>query len=67
MSLEKSIESGKEHRKRYYKSKAIDGSCRNHGSCPWCKNSRTRKRKVDETIVEESIQEWEVDNAEKSD
>jgi hypothetical protein len=30
------------------KAKAIDRSCRNHGSCPWCKGNRlhsTTKRK----------------------
>lgn len=40
MSLNKAIEHGKEHRKPYRKSKAIDKSCRNHGGCPWCKANR---------------------------
>ena len=43
MSLNKGIESGKEHRRAYRKSKAFDRSCRNHGvlrllpkqSIPW--------------------------------
>ena len=43
MSLDKSITSGKEHRKPYYKSKVIDRTCRNHGSCPFCESSRTYK------------------------
>lgn len=43
MALDKSIASGKEHRKPYYKSKAIDRTCRNHGSCPFCESSRTHK------------------------
>lgn len=43
MALDKSIASGKEHRKPYYKSKAIDRTCRNHGSCPYCTDSRTHK------------------------
>lgn len=46
MSLDKAIKSGKEHRKPYRKSKAFDGSCRNHGGCPACKSNRnhaTRK------------------------
>ena len=34
MSLNKAIQSGKEHRKPYNKAKAIDSTCRNHGSCP---------------------------------
>lgn len=40
MALDKSIASGKDHRKSYFKSKAIDRTCRNHGSCPYCEGSR---------------------------
>lgn len=43
MSLDKAIRSGKEHRKEYYGSKAIDRSCRNHGGCPWCEENRQYK------------------------
>lgn len=45
MSLEKAIQSGKEHRKNYIKAKAIDPQCRNHGSCDWCRNNRLYKFK----------------------
>lgn len=40
MSLDKAIKSGKEHRKAYRGGKAVDGTCRNHGSCPYCKGNR---------------------------
>lgn len=40
MSLDKAIEHGKEHRKPYTGGKAIDRTCRNHGSCGWCKENR---------------------------
>lgn len=40
MSLDKAIIHKKEKRKPYRKAKAIDISCRNHGSCPYCKNNR---------------------------
>lgn len=43
MALDKAIKSGKEHRKKYYGSKAIDRSCRNHGGCPWCEENRQYK------------------------
>ena len=43
MSLDKSITHGKEHRKPYRGAKAIDRTCRNHGSCGWCKGNRTHK------------------------
>lgn len=36
MSLDKAIASGKEKRKPYRGAKAIDHTCRNHGSCPGC-------------------------------
>jgi len=40
MSLDKAIQHNKEHRKQYRGSKAIDCTCRNHGSCDWCKENR---------------------------
>lgn len=38
--LDKAIEHGKEHRKPYRGSKAIDKTCRNHGSDDWAKDNR---------------------------
>ena len=43
MALDKAIKSGKEHRKPYTGSKAIDGSCRNNHGCPWCEENRKHK------------------------
>jgi len=43
MSLDKAIKHGKEHRKPYTGSKSIDGTCRNHGGCPWCEENRKHK------------------------
>jgi len=43
MSLDKAIEHKKEHRKPYRGAKAIDSTCRNHGSCPWCRSNRLHK------------------------
>ena len=40
MALDKAIQHGKEHRKPYTGGKAIDRTCRNHGSCDWCKGNR---------------------------
>lgn len=57
MSLDKAIIHGKEHRKPYDKAKRYFVSCRNHGSCPWCKRNRQHKfrdRHPDEDF--ESIQ-----------
>lgn len=50
MSLDKGIEHGKEKRKKYRKAKSFDTSCRNHGSCGHCRQTRThnaRKRKAE--------------------
>lgn len=43
MALHKAIKYGKEHRKEYTGSKAIDRTCRNHGSCGWCLGNRMYK------------------------
>lgn len=40
MGLEKSIKHGKEKREPYRGSKACDKTCRNHGSCDYCRNNR---------------------------
>ena len=53
MSLNKSIASGKEHRKEYIHAQAVDRTCRNHGGrrggaanqCPWCLDNRTYSNK----------------------
>lgn len=47
MSLDKAIKHKKEKRKPFTKAKAVDYTCRNHGTCPYCKQNRTfnsRKR-----------------------
>ena len=54
--LDKAIEHGKEKRKKYRGAKAIDASCRNHGTCEWCEGNRNysnRKRR------EAADEEWE--------
>ena len=53
MSLHKAIKSGKEHRVEYGTkgqpyAKLVDKSCRNHGSCEWCKENRLHKSKKKE-------------------
>lgn len=43
VALDKAIEHGKEKRKPYRGAKAIDCTCRNHGSCKWCEENRKHK------------------------
>ena len=57
MTLDKSIEHGKEHRKPYYKSQRFDKSCRPHGSCPWCAGNRMHNTKVKEMDAKEQEKE----------
>ena len=58
MSLDKAIEHGKEHRKQYRGAKYIDRSCRNHGSCEWCRMNRQHKVKHQEPT--EDVQESDI-------
>lgn len=59
MGLEKAIEHGKEHRKPYQGAKAIDRTCRNHGSCEWCKSNRTYKYDKQKERAEQELKVWE--------
>lgn len=43
MALDKAIERGKEKRKPYTGAKAVDCTCRNHGTCKWCEENRKHK------------------------
>lgn len=52
MALDKRIKQGREKRKPYRKSKAISRTCRNHGSCPYCRGNRlVGNRRLAEKII----------------
>lgn len=60
MSLHKAIKFGKEYRREYGIKgepycKAVDSSCRNHGSCSWCLGNRTAKNNAKKKIAEKNI------------
>lgn len=59
MSMDKAIKHGKEHRKPYRGSKAIDRTCRNHGGCGWCKENRTHKCDKQKLRAEQELKAWE--------
>lgn len=59
MSLDKSIDHGKEHRKPYHGCKAIDPSCRNHGDDDWAKNNRLYQRIKAEEAADAALEEYE--------
>lgn len=60
MSLDKSIKYKKEHRKPYYGAKAIDCTCRNHGSCEWRKEKRTHKNDKRELKAQQKMNEEKI-------
>lgn len=57
MSLDKAIKHGKEKRKPYYGSKAIDCSCRNHGTCEWCLSNRTIQQQKVKEAMKQALEE----------
>lgn len=59
MSLDKSIKYSKEHRKPYRGAKAVDSTCRNHGSCPWCEGNRLYKYRRQELAVKQQMDDFE--------
>lgn len=58
MSLDKAIEHGKEHRKRYRGGKAFDCTCRNHGGCDWCRENRMIQKLRREEAMRRDEEEW---------
>lgn len=58
MGLEKAIEHKKEHRKPYRGSKAIDCSCRNHGTCGYCLSNRLNKNNKREQKMAAALEEF---------
>lgn len=66
MALDKAIQSGKEKRKPYRRSKRFVRSCRNHGGCPWCEGNRRFKfRDRHPFAVEEMLKQLESPEKEK--
>jgi len=55
MSFDKPYPNRKDKRKPYYGAKAIDHTCRNHGSCSWCRSNRTYRFRISEPIVEDDV------------
>ena len=58
MALNKAIEHGKEHRKPYRGAKAVSLPCRNHGFCPWCYDTRTKKERVKDKVAKKEIKDF---------
>ena len=64
MAMHKAIKSGKEHRVEYGTKgqpycKAVDPTCRNHGSCLWCLGNRTNKEKNKDKVAKQEIKDFQ--------
>lgn len=62
MSMDKAIEHGKEHRKPWRgsnRSKNFDKTCRNHGSCDYCKFNRLHTFMKNRAATDDKLREWE--------
>ena len=58
MSLDKAIEHKKERRKPYYGAKAISCSCRNNGTCDYCRENRLHKNMVQQDVIDSKLNEY---------
>lgn len=58
MSLDKAIKYGKEKRKPYTGAKAIACSCRNHGTCEWCKQNRLQQVRREDEATDQALREY---------
>lgn len=63
MNLDKSIQSGKENRKRYTGAKAVDATWRNHGSYKRCLSNRTHKNNKKRNAPEQQFKEHLMEEA----
>ena len=59
MSLDKAIQHGKEHRRPYTGAKAIDRTCRNHGSCEWCQGNRQYASRKKAEAAESRLRDYD--------
>lgn len=56
MSFDKYM--GKDKRRQYRGAKAIDRTCRNHGSCLHCKGNRLHNASKKKAMAEQSIRDY---------
>lgn len=56
MSLDKAIRKGRERRRPYTGAKAVDCTCRNHGSCYWCRQNRLHRFRDRNPVMAEDME-----------
>ena len=62
MGLDKAIMYGKEKRKPYSGSKAIDCTCRNHGSCSYCLSNRLYQFNKAKLSSDQRLDDYKLNN-----
>lgn len=65
VALDKTIRAGKEHRRPWTgkdKSKNVDETCRNHGSCEECRQNRLYQTRKEAEKADVSVKEYEKEN-----
>lgn len=63
-SFDKNYPNRKDHIEPYNGSKAIDVTCRNHGSCDKCKRDRTFNKTKLKAIAESDLKELDMEQVE---
>jgi len=56
MTFDNSYPNRKDWRRQYSDSKAVDRTCRNHGSCPHCRNNRLHKHRRKEPLKDDDYE-----------
>lgn len=62
MSLNKAIQHHKEYRRPYHGAKAVDATCRNHGSDSWAVSNRLYAVRRREAATESAIRDYLAEN-----
>lgn len=57
MSFDNEYPNRKDHREEYRGAKRVDSTCRNHGSCDWCRENRLHGNKKRELVCDEEEKE----------
>lgn len=58
MGFDNKYPNRKDWRKPHRGAKAVDTTCRNHGSCSYCETNRTHKNDKRDLSARESLIEW---------
>lgn len=56
--FDKDYPNRKDYRKKYYKSKEFDRTCRPGGSCPYCQSNRLHNKKKKEEFSKSDLKEF---------